>query len=176
MRNLFLRAMAEVIEELSEREKVYLHNEYCRDAGDYDDEILTYEDINELFSNLAPTEVLEKFSDVVNCEYLYFNGYGNAVGLDSIDDVMDSDAISKYCLENAESLYCDSLARLIELYDGIDDLQDRIRDELEELGYPRNEISIEQFSEIFDKVEGFYDYNEYFDYTEFIQNLYDVTE
>ena len=176
MRNLFIRAMNEAIEGLSEREKIYLHNEYCREVGYNDDEIFTYDDINELFSYIEPTEIIEKFADIAYSDYWYFNGYGNAVALDDIDDVMDSDAISTYCLDNAESLYCDFLTRLIDLYEGIDDLQDRIRDELKELGYPRNEISIEQFSEIFDKVEGFSDYDEYFNYTEFIQNLYDVTE
>ena len=176
MRNLFIRAMSEVIEELSEREKICLHNEYCRNVNYCDDEIFTYEDIDELFSNLKPTEVIEKFADIVDCDYWYFNGYGNAVGLDDIDDVIIVDDISEYCLDNTKNLNYDFLVELIELYEGIDDLQDKIRDELKELGYPRNDISIEQFSEIFDKVEGFADYDGYFDYTEFIQNLHDVTE
>ena len=61
------------------------YNEYLSEDSRYDDEIMTWDDLEDYLSGLKPLEVfrLASFSQYsFNDNYFRFNGYGNLVGME----------------------------------------------------------------------------------------------
>mgnify|MGYP001157838415 CR=1 FL=1 len=125
----FIRqTILEIIDNFSENEKIQLHNEYCN-YSNAECNVFSYEDINELASDLTPTEIIETYGDVANCDKWYFNGYGNAVALDYIDNLIDTSAIADI-VESGEGLNFYEFYEIIELINNLDDILDDIQEEL----------------------------------------------
>lgn len=65
---------------MGESDAVALHNEYCYETNDYDDEIIEMERFDEICEGMTPSEIA---SSIVygnfnpNHDYFHFNGYGN---------------------------------------------------------------------------------------------------
>ena len=101
----------------------------------YDDKIYPMEELNEIFSNDEPEEILRRafygYDEPINeneqrqpfnpnREYFYFNGYGNLVSIDEKDysDYLDTDFIQEI-IDNRYNLSLSSGAE-----DIIDDYED----------------------------------------------------
>ena len=107
----------ETIESLDDWDLVELHNEYCRANNYYDDEIFDMAVIDDLLCDMKPSKVLNLafYGDFnPNHEYFKFNGYGNLESLDYLSDYIDIDDITKYVVENEDSLGCQALAEKLE--------------------------------------------------------------
>lgn len=73
-------AIKDIIENMSESDAMALHNEYCYETNDYDDEIIEMERFDEICEGMTPSEIARSifFGDFnPNHDYFHFNGYGN---------------------------------------------------------------------------------------------------
>lgn len=69
-----------IIEDMDTSDAVALHNEWCYETDNYDDEIFEMERFDEICDGMKPLDVAMKtfYGDFnPNHEYFRFNGYGN---------------------------------------------------------------------------------------------------
>lgn len=69
-----------IIEGMDESDAVALHNEYCYETSDYDDEIIEMERFDEICEGMTPSDIANHifYGDFnPNHEYFHYNGYGN---------------------------------------------------------------------------------------------------
>ena len=110
----------EVFKNMDDSEIVRVWNEYCYENNMYDDEILTYDSLEELIqSSKDPMSWINRFfygsddysteegSANPNRDYFTFNGYGNIVSFDYIynsykDEFshIDIDSLIDYIIDN----------------------------------------------------------------------------
>lgn len=119
----------EIIERMSARELINLHNEYCC-ANYYDDDIMDMCTINERLSGKEPMEILDMvFYGNFNPNDSYFRFDGNE-NLESCDypeyDWIDIDEIVDYIIDNDEDFDID------EIRDALDEIDEDDEDEEEE--------------------------------------------
>ena len=75
-----IEAIRSIIEDMSDSDAVALHNEYCYETNDYDDEIIDMERFDEICEGMKPSEIARSivYGDFnPNHDYFHFNGYGN---------------------------------------------------------------------------------------------------
>lgn len=128
---------AEIIEYFREHEEIF--NEAAEQLNDYngwldDDRCIPMDEFDEIFRNTKPSEIAARiyygWSDRYghssefnpNCEYFYFNGYGNLVSTDTKDY---SAYLDKYIIEsmaeNRNSIYAiEDSEELTELFDELE--------------------------------------------------------
>lgn len=95
----------DLIQEMDTSEQVYLHNEYCYATNNYDDEIFTIDQLDELCSGQDAFWVACRcfYGDFKpSAEYIKFNGYGNfqSIYQFEIPDYIDENEIATYILDN----------------------------------------------------------------------------
>lgn len=84
-----VEAIKNIIEDMDDSDAVALHNEYCYETNDYDDEIIEMERFDELCGSMTPLEVARSivYGDFnPNHGYFHFNGYGNFESTDCPTD------------------------------------------------------------------------------------------
>ena len=75
-----IEAIKNIIEDMDESDAVALHNEWCYETNNYDDEIIEMERFDEICEGMKPFDIAMKigYGDFnPNHGYFYFNGYGN---------------------------------------------------------------------------------------------------
>ena len=75
-----IEAIKNIIACMEESDAVALHNEYCYETNDYDDEIIEMERFDEICEGMTPSDIARSifYGDFnPNHEYFHFNGYGN---------------------------------------------------------------------------------------------------
>ena len=75
-----IEAIKNIIACMGESDAVALHNEYCYETNDYDDEIIEMERFDELCEGMTPSDIANHifYGDFnPNHDYFHFNGYGN---------------------------------------------------------------------------------------------------
>ena len=75
-----VEAIKSIIEDMDESDAVALHNEYCYETNDYDDEIIEMERFDETCEGMTPSEIANHifYGDFnPNHEYFHYDGYGN---------------------------------------------------------------------------------------------------
>ena len=75
-----VEAIKNIIEDMDDSDAVALHNEYCYETNDYDDEIIEMERFDEICEGMTPIEIANHifYGDFnPNHEYFHYNGYGN---------------------------------------------------------------------------------------------------
>lgn len=96
----------EIIEKMSNGDKLSLWNEYCG-LNNLDDDYICYmEDFDEIMEGKEPWEVARccYFGDFnPTHEYFWFNAYGNLESTDYLGDVIDIDEIVDYIIDNEET-------------------------------------------------------------------------
>lgn len=103
-----LEKIEEAIADLDDGEKVALWNEYC-EANNYYDDLIEYNDIDELLYGLKPSEVLNKV-DLSNYndydKYCAYNGSGELYSFDYVDDddsPFDLDSVAQWIRDNEDA-------------------------------------------------------------------------
>ena len=75
-----IEAIKNIIEDMDEADAVALHNEYCYETNDYDDEIIEMERFDEICEGMTPSDIASSifYGDFnPNHDYFRYNGYGN---------------------------------------------------------------------------------------------------
>ena len=75
-----VEAIKNIIEDMDESDAVALHNEYCYETNDYDDEIIEMERFDEICEGMTPSDIANHifYGDFnPNHEYFHYDGYGN---------------------------------------------------------------------------------------------------
>ena len=75
-----VEAIKNIIEDMDESDAVALHNEYCYETNNYDDEIIEMERFDEICEGMTPSDIANHifYGDFnPNHDYFHFNGYGN---------------------------------------------------------------------------------------------------
>jgi len=73
-------AIRSIIEDMSDSDAVALHNAWCYEVNNYDDEIIDMERFDEICEGMKPIEIARSitYGDFnPNHDYFHFNGYGN---------------------------------------------------------------------------------------------------
>ena len=75
-----IEAIKNIIEDMDDSDAVALHNEWCYETNNYDDEIIEMGRFDEICEGMTPSEIA---SNIVygdfnsNHDYFHFNGYRN---------------------------------------------------------------------------------------------------
>ena len=75
-----VEAIKSIIEGMDESDAVALHNEYCYETNDYDNEIIEMERFDETCEGMTPSEIANHifYGDFnPNHSYFHYDGYGN---------------------------------------------------------------------------------------------------
>ena len=75
-----VEAIKNIIESMDESDAVALHNEYCYETNNYDDEIIEMERFDEICEGMTPSDIARSifYGDFnPNHEYFHYDGYGN---------------------------------------------------------------------------------------------------
>ena len=75
-----VEAIKNIIEDMDDSDAVALHNEYCYETNDYDDEIIEMERFDEICEGMTPSDIARSifYGDFnPNDEYFHYDGYGN---------------------------------------------------------------------------------------------------
>lgn len=84
-----VEAIKNIIEGMDESDAVALHNEYCYETNNYDDEIIEMERFDEICEGMTPSDIARgiAYGDFnPNHDYFHFNGYGNFESTDCPTD------------------------------------------------------------------------------------------
>lgn len=98
---MIIENIREVVEYFNENKLVELWNEFCN--KNYYEEVIYYlsdDEINDLFSNKTPAELIRMGSDVdLDNKYFYFH-LNELNTTDNIFDVVDIDELVDYIIDN----------------------------------------------------------------------------
>lgn len=75
-----VEAIKNIIEDMDDSDAVALHNEYCYETNNYDDEIFEMERFDEICEGMEPSDIARSifYGDFnPNHEYFHYDGYGN---------------------------------------------------------------------------------------------------
>lgn len=75
-----VEAIKNIIKDMDDSDAVKLHNEYCYETNNYDDEIIEMERFDEICECMTPSDIANHifYGDFnPNHEYFHYNGYGN---------------------------------------------------------------------------------------------------
>lgn len=75
-----VEAIRSIIEDMDESDAVALHNEWCYETNNYDDEIIEMGRFNEICDGMEPIDIARSivYGDFnTNHDYFHYNGYGN---------------------------------------------------------------------------------------------------
>ena len=75
-----VEAIKNIIEDMDDSDAVALHNEYCYETNNYDDEIIEMERFDEICEGMTPSDIANQifYGDFnPNHEYFHYDGYGN---------------------------------------------------------------------------------------------------
>lgn len=109
----------EIVEDFNENKLVELWNEFC-DDNYYEERIcyLSDDEINDLFSNKTPAELIRMGSDVdLDNKYFYFH-LNELNTTDNVFDVVDIDELVDYIIDNDDD--CND----IDIRDLLDELEE----------------------------------------------------
>ena len=75
-----VEAIKNIIEGMDDSDAIALHNEYCYETNNYDDEIIEMERFDEICEGMTPSDIANHifYGDFnPNHDYFHYNGYGN---------------------------------------------------------------------------------------------------
>lgn len=111
-------AIKEALDNMSDADLVYIHNEYCYAVNACDDHIYSMEEFDEIMSGTTPWEIARaayysgKFCPAH--DWFWFNGYGNLESDDFAPSNIYKDDIAKYIYENEDALYNDEIQEILD--------------------------------------------------------------
>lgn len=109
--------LIDLIQEMNKPDAISLHNDYCYETSNFDDEIFDIDRLEEICDGrdawwLACRIFYGDFNP--NYDYLKFNGYGNlqSIATYNVLDYIDESEIADYIIENDED-FCNNDIRCI---------------------------------------------------------------
>ena len=122
-----VEAIKNIIEGMDEPDAVALHNEYCYETNDYDDEIIEMERFDEICEGMTPSDIARSifYGDFnPNHDYFHFNGYGNFESTDFPTDWIYPGDIAREVVDREESFMNDEIQEEIDSWNEENDEED----------------------------------------------------
>ena len=117
-------AIKNIIMCMGESDAVALHNEYCYETNNYDDEIIEMERFDEICEGMTPSDIARSifYGDFnPNHEYFHFNGYGNFESTNYPTDWIYPGDIAREVVDRDESFRNDEIQEEIDSWSEDDD-------------------------------------------------------
>lgn len=115
-----LDAIIEVLDEQTTEELIAIHNRYCDETNNLDNEIFDMEMFDEICVGMTPTDIANRifYGDFkIRDDYFRFNGYANFESFNYADDersgIYTSD-IARWIDENEDALGSDDVQDLLD--------------------------------------------------------------
>ena len=122
-----VEAIRSIIEDMDESDAVALHNEYCYETNNYDDEIIEMERFDEICEGMAPSDIANHifYGDFnPNHDYFHFNGYGNFESTDYPTDWIYPGDIAREVVDRECSFENDEIQEEIDSWGEDEDEED----------------------------------------------------
>jgi len=119
-----VEAIRDIIEDMDDSDAVALHNEYCYETNDYDDEIIEMERFDEICEGMTPSEIARSivYGDFnPNHDYFHFNGYGNFESTNDPTDWIYPGDIAREVVDCEKSFENDKIQEEIDSWSEEDD-------------------------------------------------------
>ena len=122
-----VEAIKNIIEGMDESDAVALHNEYCYETNNYDDEIIEMERFDEICEGMTPSDIANHifYGDFnPNHDYFHFNGYGNFESTDYPTDWIYPGDIAREVVDRERSFENDEIQEEIDSWSEDEDEED----------------------------------------------------
>ena len=119
-----VEAIKNIIEDMDESDAVALHNEYCYEINDYDDEIIEMERFDEICEGMTPSDIANHifYGDFnPNHEYFHYDGYGNFESTDCPTDWIYPGDIAREVVDRECAFENDEIQEEIDSWNEDDD-------------------------------------------------------
>lgn len=119
-----VEAIRSIIKDMDDSDAIALHNEYCYETNDYDDEIIEMERFDEICEGMTPSEIARSivYGDFnPNHDYFHFNGYGNFESTNDPTDWIYSGDIAREVVDREKSFENDEIQEEIDSWNEEDD-------------------------------------------------------
>lgn len=119
-----VKAIRSIIKNMSDSDAVALHNEYCYETNDYDDEIIEMERFDEICEGMKPSEIARSivYGDFnPNHDYFHYNGYGNFESTSDPTDWIYPGDIARVVVDREESFENDDIQEEIDSWSDEDE-------------------------------------------------------
>ena len=116
-----------IIEDMDDSDAVALHNEYCDETNDYDDEIIEMEIFDEICEGMTPSDIARSIfygNFNPNHEYFHYNGYGNFESTDCPTDWIYPGDIAREVVDREKSFGNDEIQEEIDSWNEENDEED----------------------------------------------------
>ena len=122
-----IEAIKNIIEDMDTSDAVALHNEYCYETNDYDDEIIEMERFDEICEGMTPSDIARSifYGDFnPNHDYFHFSGYGNFESTDFPTDWIYPGDIARDVVDREKSFRNDEIQEEIDSWNEENDEED----------------------------------------------------
>ena len=122
-----VEAIRNIIEEMDESDAVALHNEWCYETNNYDDEIFEMESFDEICDGMTPINIALKISygDFnPSHDYFRFDGYGNFESTGDPTDWIYPGDIARDVVDREKSFENDEIQEEIDSWNEDDEEND----------------------------------------------------
>ena len=119
-----VEAIKNIIEDMDDSDAVALHNEYCYETNNYDDEIIEMERFDEICEGMTPSDIASSivYGDFSpNHDYCHFNGYGNVEATGNPTDWIYPGDIAREVVNREKSFGNDEIQEEIDSWEGDED-------------------------------------------------------
>lgn len=119
-----IEAIKNIIEGMDDSDALALHNEYCYETNDYDDEIIEMERFDEICEGMTPSDIANHifYGDFnPNHDYFHFNGYGNFESTDCPTDWIYPGDIAREVVDRERSFENDEIQEEIDSWNEDED-------------------------------------------------------
>ena len=127
-----IEAIKSIIEDMDESDAVALHNEYCYETNNYDDEIIEMERFDEICEGMTPSDIARSifYGDFnPNHDYFHYNGYGNFESTDYPTDWIYPGDIARDVVDRECSFENDEIQEEIDSWSEDDEEEEGSDDE-----------------------------------------------
>ena len=127
-----VEAIKNIIEGMGESDVVALHNEWCYETNNYDDEIIEMERFDEICEGMTPSDIANHifYGDFnPNHSYFHFNGYGNFESTSDPTDWIYPGDIAREVVDREKSFWNDEIQEEIDSWDEDEDEEEEDSEE-----------------------------------------------
>ena len=122
-----VEAIKNIIEDMDDSDAVALHNEYCYETNNYDDEIIEMERFDEICEGMTPSDIANHifYGDFnPNHEYFHYDGYGNFESTNYPTDWIYPGDIAREVVDREKSFENDEIQEEIDSWSEDDEDED----------------------------------------------------
>ena len=122
-----IEAIKNIIEDMDSSDAVALHNEYCYETNNYDDEIIEMERFDEICEGMTPSDIANHifYGDFnPNHNYFRYNGYANFESTDYPTDWIYPGDIARDVVDRECSFGNDEIQEEIDSWNEDEDMED----------------------------------------------------